>query len=99
VIAFPAFGSITVEECASPFSVNTRFDGASYRIASAFSAAGIRPSDWNVFRSNITTLWSLPDVANPCPLDSVTAVPCAPWIPVTSPSSFPLSWSATITRF
>ena len=40
----PAFGSITVDECASPFRVKTRFDGASNRIASASSAAGIRPS-------------------------------------------------------
>src|SRR5664279_4437102 len=44
VIRVPAFGSITVEECASPLNVNTRFDALSYTIASASSAAGIRPS-------------------------------------------------------
>src|SRR5271165_957635 len=45
-IGDPARGSITVEECASPFNVKTRFDTLSYRIASASSAAGIRPSAW-----------------------------------------------------
>src|SRR5207237_10003937 len=43
VIKVPALGSITVEEWASPFNVKTRFDALSYRIASASSAAGIRP--------------------------------------------------------
>ena len=39
-------------------------------IASASSAAGMRPSTLNVFRSNITTRWSLPDVANPWPVSA-----------------------------
>ena len=39
-------------------------------IASASSAAGMRPSTLNVFRSNITTDRSLPDVAKPCPVAS-----------------------------
>src|SRR5580698_68116 len=44
VINVPAAESITVEECASPFRVNTRFDAGSYTMASASSAAGILPS-------------------------------------------------------
>src|SRR5882757_9769851 len=48
VITVPARGSITVEEWASPLSVKTRFDGLSYRIASASSAAWRRPSVLNV---------------------------------------------------
>ena len=31
---------------------------------------------------------SLPDVANPCPAFSASAVPCAPLMPVISPMSF-----------
>ncbi len=99
VTSVPAAGSITVEECASPFNVKTRFDAVSKTIASASSAAGIRPSTANVFRSNMTTLRSLPDVANPCPAAAATAVPCAPWMPVTSPSNAPVFSSSTITRF
>ncbi len=98
-INVPARGSITVEECASPFNVKTRFDALSKTMASASSAAGIRPSTLKLFRSNMTTDWSLPDVANPCPVASAIAVPCAPWMPVISPSNFPLSSSTTITRF
>jgi hypothetical protein len=63
-------------------SINTERMGAknalSKRIASASSAAGIRPSALNVFRSNITTDWSVPEVANPCPVAGASAVPCAP---------------------
>src|SRR6185369_228349 len=44
VISFPSLGSITVDECASPFKVKTRFEDGSNKIASASSAAGIRPS-------------------------------------------------------
>src|SRR2546427_12963219 len=61
----PANGSMTVDEWASPLNVKTRFDAGSRMMASASSAAGIRPSTLNVFRSNMTTDWSLPDVANP----------------------------------
>src|SRR5580658_9375176 len=75
VIKAPATGSITVEECASPFRVNTRFDAGSYRIASASSAAGILPRGLYVLRSNITTDWSFPDVAKPWPAPSAIAVP------------------------
>src|ERR1035437_10223774 len=74
-IGFPTRGSITVEECASPFKVNTQFDGLSKRIASASSAAGIRPTPLNVFSSNMTTDWSLPEVANPWQVESAIASP------------------------
>src|ERR1700692_3303351 len=40
VIRVPAWASITVEECASPFNVKTRFDGGWETIASASSGAG-----------------------------------------------------------
>ena len=78
VMRVPACGSMTVEECASPFSVKTRFDAASKTMASASSAAGMRLSALKVFRSNMTTDWSLPEVAKPCPVASAMAVPCAP---------------------
>src|SRR5260370_12156977 len=35
--------------------------------SSASSAAGMRPSALKVFRSNMTTDWSLPEGAHPCP--------------------------------
>ena len=60
----------------------------SKRIASASSAAGIRPSTLKVLRSNITTDLSSLEVANPCPVASAIAVPCAPWTSATSPSNF-----------
>src|SRR5438105_7680388 len=44
VIRVPALGSITVEECASPFNVKTRLDAPSKRMASESSAAGMGPS-------------------------------------------------------
>ena len=42
---------------------------------SASSAAGIRFSALKVLASNMTTDWSLPDVANPWPEDPAMAVP------------------------
>lgn len=53
---------------------------------------------WYVLRSNITTDWSLPDVAKPWPVLSATAVPCAPLMLGTSPRSLPVFSSTTITR-
>src|ERR1039457_7137555 len=78
VVRVPARGSITVEEWASPFNVKTRFDAPSKTMASASSAAGMRPSGWKVFRSDMTTDWSLPEVANPCPVAGASAAPWAP---------------------
>jgi hypothetical protein len=46
----------------------------------------------------MTTDLSLPEVAKPWPLAAAIAVPWAPLMPATSPSSFPESSSMTITR-
>src|SRR6185437_9662171 len=47
---------------------------------------------------NITTELSRPEVAKPWPDAKSNATPCAPSMPVTSPSAFPLSGSTTIAR-
>ena len=66
-----------------PFRLKRQSEALSWSMPSASSAA-MRLSILNVFRSNVTMDRSSLEVAE--------AVPCAPWMPMTPPTSLPLSF-------
>jgi hypothetical protein len=95
----PDFGPITVEEWASPLRVKTRAEVPSKRIASASSAAGIRPKIFEGFQIEHHYRFVFARSGKPMANKGDNRGSMCTVTSLTCPSNAPLSSSTTITRF